>query len=287
MSDFKRLTKTQIVALLKKLACRLRRVPTYHEFRRLTHAGQRRITQLFGGYRELLERAGFTPRGPGYLVGREELLLDWAAVVRKLRKIPGVKQYEARGSHGQATFARHWPSWHDVPAAFLELASAQSIHRKWSDVASLAAAHLERRRHNAALTHLPKAVRLSPARVPRNSPKPRSRSDSKTIFGRPMVLQAMLTHPVNEAGVLALFSSMAVSLGFSILKVQTRFPDVIALRLCKDGNWRLVRIELEFESRSFIPHGHRPEGCDLIVCWKHNWKDCPVEVIELSKLFAE
>jgi len=25
-------------------------------------------------------------------------------------------------------------------------------------------------------------------------------------------------------------------------------------------------------------------GCDLIVCWVHNWPECPVEVIELSTL---
>jgi hypothetical protein len=23
---------------------------------------------------------------------------------------------------------------------------------------------------------------------------------------------------------------------------------------------------------------------DMIVCWKHNWPECPLEVLELSKL---
>jgi len=27
------------------------------------------------------------------------------------------------------------------------------------------------------------------------------------------------------------------------------------------------------------------DGCDGIVCWKHNWKECPLEVIELKKVF--
>jgi len=26
------------------------------------------------------------------------------------------------------------------------------------------------------------------------------------------------------------------------------------------------------------------KGCDPIVCWKHNWAECPLEVLELSKL---
>jgi hypothetical protein len=29
---------------------------------------------------------------------------------------------------------------------------------------------------------------------------------------------------------------------------------------------------------------HEARDCDLIVCWKHNWEDCPLEVLELSKL---
>ena len=30
-------------------------------------------------------------------------------------------------------------------------------------------------------------------------------------------------------------------------------------------------------------HGHNPKICDLIVCWEHNWIDCPVEVVEVGK----
>ena len=28
-------------------------------------------------------------------------------------------------------------------------------------------------------------------------------------------------------------------------------------------------------------------GCDLIVCWEHNWEECPLEVIELKTVIAE
>ena len=48
--------------------------------------------------------------------------------------------------------------------------------------------------------------------------------------------------------------------------------------------WQRVRIEFEFESRNFWEHGHAVSGCDVIVCWRHNWDDCPkhIEVVELS-----
>jgi hypothetical protein len=35
--------------------------------------------------------------------------------------------------------------------------------------------------------------------------------------------------------------------------------------------------------------GHDPGQCDLIVCWQHNWKNCPpnLQVLELSRIVAE
>jgi hypothetical protein len=35
---------------------------------------------------------------------------------------------------------------------------------------------------------------------------------------------------------------------------------------------------------NFRDHGHPLTGCDVIVCWLHNWPDCPahIEVLELS-----
>lgn len=52
------------------------------------------------------------------------------------------------------------------------------------------------------------------------------------------------------------------------------------------GKWKRVRIEFEFESRNFKEHRHDLDGCDVIVCWRHNWADCPerIEVVELERV---
>jgi hypothetical protein len=47
-----------------------------------------------------------------------------------------------------------------------------------------------------------------------------------------------------------------------------------------------VRIEFEFESKSFVWHGHDAKECDLIVCWENNWPECPLEVVELRRAFS-
>ena len=62
------------------------------------------------------------------------------------------------------------------------------------------------------------------------------------------------------------------------------FPDCEAKRQIGPKRWQRVNIEFEFESRDCRNHGHPLTGCDVIVCWRHNWPDCPehIEVLELS-----
>ncbi len=48
-----------------------------------------------------------------------------------------------------------------------------------------------------------------------------------------------------------------------------------------------VRIEFEFESRTFLTHGHNVTGCDVIVRWEDNWPDCPIKVLELKTAIQE
>lgn len=106
---------------------------------------------------------------------------------------------------------------------------------------------------------------------------------NRPYYGLPIVNPAMLNAPTNENGVMVLFGSLAAELGFVVTRVQSAFPDGEALRRTKNGRCQRVLFEFEFESRNFSLHMHDPKGCDLIVCWIHNWKDCPLEVIELSR----
>jgi hypothetical protein len=106
------------------------------------------------------------------------------------------------------------------------------------------------------------------------------------VYGEPLGLAAMAHAPTNELGVLFLFGIVAADLGFRVERLQAAFPDCEAKREVAPGKWELVLLELEIYSRNFKSHRHDPRGCHGIVCWKHNWPDCPewLEVIELSKI---
>jgi hypothetical protein len=92
--------------------------------------------------------------------------------------------------------------------------------------------------------------------------------------------------PVNEMGVVFLFGWMSPQLGYVVHKLQPEFPDCEAMRLVGEDMCELVRIEFEYESRNFLKHMHDVKGCDLIICWRHNWPECPLEVLELRKVLS-
>jgi len=111
----------------------------------------------------------------------------------------------------------------------------------------------------------------------------------RPLLGPPTRPCGLAYEPVNEMGVMALFCMLSRQLGFVIESVQSAYPDCEAKMEVEPGRWQHFRIEFEYESRNFKDHRHDPEKCDLIVCWRHNWKDCPpnLQVLELSKVMAQ
>lgn len=104
----------------------------------------------------------------------------------------------------------------------------------------------------------------------------------------PLVQHGMAYEPVNEMGVVFLFGMVAPLLGFRVEALQAGFPDCKAKLEMEPGRWQDVNVEFEFESRKFRDHHHDPDKCDIIVCWRHNWKGCPerIQVLELSSILG-
>jgi len=97
----------------------------------------------------------------------------------------------------------------------------------------------------------------------------------------------MVCAPTNEQGVLFIFGAMAETLGFAVLRMGTGYPDCEAFRVLPGGRLERVDIELEYQSRNFLKHQHDAKKCDLLVCWEHNWPECPVPVIELRAVLEQ
>ena len=114
----------------------------------------------------------------------------------------------------------------------------------------------------------------------------RAQLKDRPTYGNPIDFRGLRHEPVNEQGVVLLFGILAKELGYLVEAVERGFPDCEAKRQIAPGRWQRVRIEFEFESRNFRDHGHPASGCEVIVCWRHNWDECPenIEVVELSSV---
>lgn len=111
------------------------------------------------------------------------------------------------------------------------------------------------------------------------------RKTKKQEYGEPIDFRGLRHAPINEQGVVYLFGLVSQDLGFKVEAIGTTFPDCEAIRqVGKTNRWERIHIEFEYTSSEFKRHGHPSEGCNLIVCWKHDWEECPLEVIELSEV---
>jgi len=106
-------------------------------------------------------------------------------------------------------------------------------------------------------------------------------SKKNSIVGDLINFRGLVYAPLNENGVIFLFGRVAEDLHMYIEEIKPGFPDCVARRYTGKG-WERVRIEFEFISSNFKQHGHNSDECDIVVCWEHDWKECPIEVIELK-----
>jgi hypothetical protein len=68
-------------------------------------------------------------------------------------------------------------------------------------------------------------------------------------------------------------------------EIAAGISDCEVMREVEGGRWQRLNAEFEQESRNFLIHKHDPNECDMLICWVHNWPECPewIEVVELSR----
>jgi len=98
--------------------------------------------------------------------------------------------------------------------------------------------------------------------------------------------RGMLYAPQNESGVVFLFGKVAEDLNMYVEEIRPEPPDAIVRRFTGKG-WERLRVEFEYRSSQARQRTQDPDYCDMIVCWEHDWADCPLEVIELRDRIRE
>jgi len=268
-------SKDEILDAIRQCAKDLGRSPSRPEFKKASGFTEYMVTNHFPNWSSAVKAAGLQPHlMANQPVTAEQLLEDWATIVRQMRQIPTREQYRHQGNFNVATFDKKGIGpWKQLPHHFRKFAESRP---QWIDVLALLPPEQPSPAASAGasvslLTNDPNAVCH------------RAISDRPT-YGNPIDFRGLRHEPVNENGVVFLFGMVAREWGYMVEAVQAAYPDCEAKRQVTGGRWQRVRIEFEFESRNFRDHGHSPDGCDVIICWRHNWQDCPanIEVVELQ-----
>ncbi|MGH9686684.1 MAG: homing endonuclease associated repeat-containing protein [Candidatus Acidiferrales bacterium] len=273
------LSKNAVLDAIRNAAKVLGRPPSRAEFKARSGMTSYQVLLHFPSWREAVRAAGLEPDATNIKLEDEALPTDWGGMVRRDRQIPTRDHYRREGKYSPGSFEKHFGPWSAVPTKFREFARSKT---EWIDVLALLPVA------PAAPPVAPRADRriLSAAdddEAPNLSQRYSKLGDRPT-YGNPIDFRGLRHEPANEQGVVFLFGMVAKELGYLVEALQADYPDCEAKRQVAPGRWQRVRIEFEFESRNFRDHGHPPDGCDVIVCWRHNWPDCPerIEVVELS-----
>jgi len=226
------------------------------------------VAKLWGGWDKAIEAAGLE-RHPLFpdKIPLIRLADEFLAVCRELGKVPTLQQLSRRSKHGHNAFTRRFGGYSGFKVKAIE-------HL-------LSTGKLPEETRVMLKTHLD-GLECETTNQSEASPPPHAK-------GRHLGFRAFAFAPTYETEVVSLFSSVADELGFEIVAQRPAFPDCEARRLDdrRRARYKECLIEFEFRSSDYQKHHHPVKGCDLIVCWEHDWMECPLAVLELKSTIRQ
>jgi hypothetical protein len=221
-------------------------------------------------------------------VNEEKLLMELIRIYNKIGEEPTVLTVDTQGKYGEHLYRKYWKS---LDEALLQ--ARKSFPEKFniksgkSGAVSIEDAQMSLEEYN---------VQKQPGRaeeemveeqkikfIPQTI-KPKQVKKRPRTLGESIKFRGLRFAPADKKGVIFLFGIVAPELGFVIESLSPEFPDCDARR-CVDlenNQWEHIRIQFEYRCSEVQESELLENGCDLIVCWIHDHKDCPTEVLELK-----
>jgi hypothetical protein len=276
------MSKNELLDAIRAVGSKLGRVPTVQDMEAARGITRAEIRKHFASLRQAFRAAGLDPSLDRSHITTKAMLEDWGEVARKMGRVPSSKHYDLCSKYSKASYYARFGAWSHVRAQFRQfMEQAGATERdKWKDVLELIEKQGEATKQEVAA-----GKRSSEPQAGVYTRRRCAIFPERPLLGAPLRLPGLSYEPMNEIGVIFLFGIVAHQLGFQVEHLNAAFPDCEAVRELQPGKWQRVKIEIEYESRNFLRHGHPANGCDVIVCWRHNWPECPgnLEVVELRR----
>jgi hypothetical protein len=257
----RRYSQDEIVAAIKRAAQELGVDRLSAEtFQQLTGIARPTVRRHFGSWDKATDRAGVKPartsKASYVKVSDQELFKNIHVLRQELGRLPTFLALKGLPL-GDRVYRHRFGSWN----------GAMEAYRRWLE---------EGGEHPASLS--PETTLFT------TQISAKSRRARTTVYGEPINFRGLMYAPTNEQGVVFLFGMVAEELGFIVELVRGAFPDCEAKQLIPNTNtYEKIQIEFEFRSSNFREHKHDPAVCDLVVCWEHDWAECPIEALCLKE----
>jgi hypothetical protein len=232
---------------------------------------ERQIYQVFDSWREACEMSGVQPYMKNIPIDDNTLFEEMRRVFISNGDICTRMKFSRLSKYDASTYNRRFGAkWKDVLLSFKEWLEQNKI--EFPFIEKLAPEKQTEIGEN-----------IEPSQKIQTKTVPHWQRKGGTAYGPFLNFRGLQHAPINEQGVVFLFGMICFEIGFVVEAVGTGYPDCEAKRRIDKSRdkWERVKIEFEYLSSHFKDHGHNPKLCDVIVCWEHNWPDCPLEVIEL------
>lgn len=229
------------------------------------------IFKYFNSWNEAVEQAGLQADYSSKKIEDEKLFMELKRVFEKLTKVSTTLAFQRESKFSLNVYKRRFGKWDDVLLSF----------RNWLEVNKIDFPYVDQLPYKS---RIPQEIERAKTEETATQFKAGWPSVKGVHYGPILNFRGLQHAPINEQGVVYLFGMVSFELGFIIEAIRTGFPDCEGKRLIdeKKGLWERVAIEFEYKSSGFKEGGHDPNKCDLIVCWEHDWADCPIEVLELK-----
>src|SRR6185437_2705417 len=109
------LTKEELTAAILASAVKLGKTPTRGELMALSGATPRNVRKHFGSYQSAMEACGLEINGAGKKVTMQSLFQDWTGIVRTLKKVPSLMEYEQLSRYSVRPMLRMFGMWVNMP----------------------------------------------------------------------------------------------------------------------------------------------------------------------------
>ena len=270
-------TKESILNTLRNLAAELGK-GTLTKKDVQSHIPESSVRYHFGSLGNALEEAGLEKgdstahlRDRQPLISDEDLFQSLLDVEQQIGHEPGASEYNVHGTYSNRPFRMRFGDWNTVI----------SHYHKWRAESEYT---ITSRGEIPEVSLADKAETEEEMVMAEFEPSKKRQVIPAQLYGEPIDFRGLRHAPINEQGVVYLFGMVSHELGFNVESVQQGFPDCEAKYLYdrRQNLWAKARIEFEFKSSNFLQHGHDAAQCDFVVCWVHDWTDCPMDVIELK-----